>query len=112
MNTKKKKKTKLGQKLIAALNEAVEVEKGERKPGRITPRILIEQPPAWSPEKIKKLRNTLRISQSGLANLLAVATETVSAWEQGVNEPSGLARRTLQILAMSPQLIEKLPKAV
>lgn len=107
---KKPKKTELGQKLIAAMNEALAVEKSTAKAGRVTRRVLLEEPPVWSPAGIRKLRARLGISQSGLANLLAVKTETVSAWEQGVNEPSGLARRALQMLVLSPQIIEQLPR--
>ena len=105
----KVKKTELGQKLIGALEEAIEVAKGNKKPGRISHRTLLESPPDWSPVAIKSLRQKLSLSQSGLANLLAVARETVCAWEQGINEPSGIARRLLQLLAMSPKIISKLP---
>ena len=108
---KKSSTTVVGQKLIAAMKEAIEIEKGNAKPGRVTHRVLIQDPPKWSPDRIKDLRRKLELSQSMLANLLAVATETVCAWEQGVNIPSGIARRTLQLLALDPEIITRLPKA-
>lgn len=105
-----KKKTELGQKLLAAMHEAVAVERGEKRAGRVTKRSLVDEPPVWTPQAIKKLRDSLSVSQSGLANLLNVKTETVSAWEQGVNDLSGLARRVLQILSIEPRVLKKLPK--
>ena len=39
-------------------------------------------------EKIKKLRNDKRLTQTDLANRLDVSRSAVNAWEQGTNNPT------------------------
>ncbi len=51
---------------------------------------------------IKQMRLKLEISQSVFAQGLGVSTILVSSWEQGLREPSLLARRLLDIVSRDP----------
>lgn len=46
-------------------------------------------------EAIKKLRNTLILSQTEMAELLDVSFQTVNRWERGTNKPTIKAKRKL-----------------
>ena len=39
-------------------------------------------------ENLKSLRQSKKLTQKGLANMLSVDQRTISAWEKGVCEPS------------------------
>ena len=41
-------------------------------------------------DRVKKLREKMRITQDDLARTLGVKPLTVSRWERGVNKPSGV----------------------
>ncbi|HEX8359853.1 MAG TPA: hypothetical protein VF613_07095 [Longimicrobium sp.] len=43
------------------------------------------------------------MSQPVFAGMIGVKPVTVKAWEQGVNVPSGSARRVLQMMELSPE---------
>ena len=97
------KKTKFGQELIAAMNEAL----GHRR-GEITLRTteveLPAEPPQWTKEEIAQLRRTkLKVSQPIFAYYLGVSPGALKAWEQGSKKPSGAARRLLQVVAHDPK---------
>ena len=46
-------------------------------------------------EAVKKLRTTLILSQTELANLLGVSSQTVNRWERGTHQPTIKAKRKL-----------------
>ena len=46
-------------------------------------------------EAVKKLRTTLILSQTELANLLGVSFQTVNRWERGTHQPTIKAKRKL-----------------
>ena len=97
------KKTKLGQELIEGLKEAISYERGE-----ITLRSseleIPGEPPAWSKEKIARLRvKKLKVSQPILAAYLGVSPGALKAWEQGLKKPTGSARRLLELLDKRPE---------
>lgn len=46
-------------------------------------------------EAIKKLRNTLILSQTEMAELLDVSFQTVNRWERGTNKPTIKEKRKL-----------------
>lgn len=102
------RKTKLGQEVIAGLNEAIAHVRGEKKL-RTTTVAVPEPAKPWSKEQIVQLRKgTFGVSQPIFAGLLSVTTSTVRAWEQGQKSPSGAARRLLEVAAMAPEVFERL----
>ena len=97
------KKTKIGQNLIAAMNEVLAHQRGE-----ITLRSreieLPGEPPIWTKEEIARLRHDkLKVSQPIFASYLGVSPGALKAWEQGNKKPSGAARRLLQVFANDPK---------
>ena len=46
-------------------------------------------------EAVKKLRTTLILSQTELANLLSVSFQTVNRWGRGTHQPTIKAKRKL-----------------
>jgi len=48
---------------------------------------------------VKRLRKKLKLSQTGLADLIGVDYVTVNRWENGHARPSQLARRHIRRLA-------------
>jgi len=58
--------------------------------------------PALGKSDIVAIRDSLGASQPVFASLLGVSPATVRAWEQGVNEPSGIALRFLAEIRANP----------
>ncbi len=66
---------------------------------------LPEEPPSFSKNTIKKIRENLHVSQPIFARLLGVSSATVRSWEQGEKEPSSPARKLLQIVIAYPKIL-------
>lgn len=104
------RKTRLGQELIAGLEEALEHEKGAKKL-RTSELELSEPARPWKKEQIAQLRKQrFGVSQPVFASLLSVTASTVRAWEQGQKSPSGAARRLLEVAAIAPDIFARLSK--
>jgi len=56
---------------------------------------------------VKRLRGDLGCSQSTFARVLGVSKRTVEDWEAGKNNPSGSARRLMEILESAPDTLER-----
>jgi putative transcriptional regulator len=96
-----------GDLLIESLKQAVAYERGEpgaavRVVTRTARNTRIAAPPAYSPERITRIRERLGLSQAVFASALNVSPGTVRSWEQGVRQPSGSALRLLQIAETAP----------
>src|SRR5260370_5283176 len=66
--------------------------------GRVLP-----EPSRYPPARVRAVRELLGASQEVFAQLLAVSPMTVRSWEQGSRQPSPIARRFLDEIAMSPK---------
>ncbi len=62
---------------------------------------------AYDPELAKKTRASLKASQATFAHFLGVSVQTVRAWEQGENVPSGIARRFMDEIRHDPEYWRK-----
>ncbi len=51
-----------------------------------------------SPEEIKQLRESFRVSQAVFASMLNIKTPTVQKWEIGAKKPSGAALKLLRLV--------------
>jgi DNA-binding transcriptional regulator YiaG len=65
-------------------------------------RVSPPSPGEYSPAEIRSLRARIRVSQSEFAELVGVSRILVQGWEQGVRDPSPLARRLLDTIARDP----------
>lgn len=60
--------------------------------------LCIEPPRELSPRIIKRLRESLNMSQPIFARRIYVSPSTVAKWESGANKPSGIALKYLNVL--------------
>jgi putative transcriptional regulator len=104
------KKKPLGQELIGALDDVLEFE--QSGVGLRTTTVVRAEPPRhWTKEQIARLRrDKLQISQPVFAALFTVSEQTIRAWEQGSREPSGIARRFMEIADRDPKIVLQLLK--
>jgi DNA-binding transcriptional regulator YiaG len=65
-------------------------------------RVLAPSPGEYTPQKIKILRERMNVSQGDFADLVGVSRVLVQSWEQGVRQPSPLARRMLDTINNDP----------
>ncbi len=53
----------------------------------------------WKAQSVRSLRQSLKLTQRGLAQELGVRQQTVSDWETGIYTPRGASARLLDIVA-------------
>jgi putative transcriptional regulator len=71
--------------------------------------IEIPEPNHMTAQEIAKLRiRKCRVSQQVFAQLVNVAPQTVQAWEQGRNTPSGATLRLLRLFQTHPGVVADL----
>jgi putative transcriptional regulator len=92
--------------IMEGLNQAIEYEKGNLQ--SVWKRIIKVSPlPRYEADDIKRIRNTLKLSQSVFASIIGVSVKTVEAWESGRNIPEGPAQRMLQLIEKNPKMLEQ-----
>ncbi|MBI4304958.1 MAG: 3-methyl-2-oxobutanoate hydroxymethyltransferase [Chloroflexi bacterium] len=79
---------------------------GVQRNGR-TPVISPAMPGAWTPERIRTLRETLRMTQLEMSGRVGVAKNNLSAWERGRKHPSLRHQGILDTLAREAGLQPK-----
>ena len=55
---------------------------------------------------VKKLRQSLKLTQTAFAKRIGVPVDTLRKWEQGRRRPDGAAQTLLKVLAHSPDAVE------
>ena len=89
--------------LLRSANQLTEALEGRSK---VTLRkVSVSAPRATGPEQITSLRKRLNVSQAVLAAYLGVRPTSVMSWEYGRRQPSGAARRLLQIASLHPEIL-------
>jgi putative transcriptional regulator len=68
--------------------------------------IKIPEIKAMTPRKIKKIRDSVNLSQSVFARLLNVSLSSVKQWEQGKRFPTGSALMLLDLLYHEPHALD------
>jgi len=68
----------------------------------------LDPPPSPSPDKIRRIRDHLDLSQSVFGDLLNVSASTVRAWEQGQRRPQGPSLRLLEVAEHHPSALLEL----
>jgi putative transcriptional regulator len=63
---------------------------------------IIPKPSLYPPARVRAVRELIGASQEVFAQLLAVSPMTIRSWEQGVRQPSPIARRFLDEIEMAP----------
>lgn len=61
------------------------------------------EPPTFDAAAVRRVRETLGVSQAVLAQLLGASVESVQSWETGRRVPNGIASRFLDEMAHDPE---------
>lgn len=86
------------------INEALETMRGLHDIDAVNKQTLRDfetqclPPPAYTAEMIRRLRESLHISQAVFAAYLNASISTVQKWENGDKKPSGAAARLLSVI--------------
>lgn len=97
---------KFGEALIKSLEEAVAFKNGDKRKARI---IVREIPtPIYTGKDVKRIRESLNMSQAGFALALGVSKRTVEAWEIGKSAPSNSSNKLLYLVEKDKKIIEQL----
>ncbi|NNM55094.1 MAG: helix-turn-helix domain-containing protein [Spirochaetales bacterium] len=72
-----------------------------------TTKVVIEPVPKWEAQKVRTLRQELKLSQSIFGVVLGVSKKTVEAWESGKNIPSGSASRLMEVIANEKDILTR-----
>lgn len=91
--------SKVGDEILAGLNEALALARGEGVPGIRLHRIdTTDVDP-------RAIRQTLKLTQEQMAGYLGTSTSGYRKWEQGHRAPSGAARTLLKVMQLEPEAV-------
>jgi putative transcriptional regulator len=90
--------------LIGGVNEVIAHMEGKQTL-RKTVIAIPDEPPVYTAEEVRKVRETLQLSQGLFAKVLNVSVNTVRKWEQDERHPSGPSARLLQIAQTHPEYL-------
>ncbi len=88
--------SKLFRELSQSIREAGRIRRAEAKPSRVFTYDAID---------IRKLRESLDVSQSEFAHMIGVSKATLQNWEQGRRQPRGPARALLRVFEKDPKAV-------
>jgi len=88
--------SKLYRELHESIKEAGRIRKGKAKPSRAFQYDALD---------IRKLRESVDVSQSQFARMIGVSKDTLQNWEQGRRQPDGPAQVLLRVASRSPKAI-------
>jgi len=89
--------TEFGRELIASMQEAVAIVRGEAEPARV------HLPPGAV--DVRAIRARLGLSRPAFAERFGLAVAAVRDWEQGLRRPDPAARVLLLVIARSPDVV-------
>jgi putative transcriptional regulator len=89
--------TVFGRELIASMQEAVAIVRGEAEPARV------HLPPGAV--DVRAIRTRLGLSRPAFAERFGLAVAAVRDWEQGLRRPDPAARVLLLVIARSPEVV-------
>jgi putative transcriptional regulator len=82
--------------LEKSIREAGKIRRGERKPARVFRYEAID---------IRKLRESVHVSQARFAKMIGVSKDTLQNWEQGRRRPRGPAKALLRVFEKDPKAV-------
>ncbi len=89
--------TQFGRDLIASLQEAVSIVRGEQDAARVhLPPDVVD---------VRALRARLGMSRTAFAERFGLAVAAVRDWEQGLRRPDPAARVLLLVIARNPDVV-------
>jgi putative transcriptional regulator len=91
-------KKKLFDDLVASIEEAGKIHRGEAKASRTF---------VFEPDDVRQIREKLQKSQPEFAQMIGVSVATLQNWEQGRRQPQGPARALLLVASKAPDVVAK-----
>jgi putative transcriptional regulator len=93
-----------GEEIVAGLRELADtLQAGKPLESRFTVRTYkIPPPPHYGGAEVRRVRETMAMSQAAFAAFLGVDASTVRSWEQELRPPSPLACRLLSEIEAEP----------
>jgi len=88
--------SRLFKELSESIREAGRIRKGKAKPSRVFTYHAID---------IRKLRESVDVSQSQFARMIGVSKGTLQNWEQGRRQPRGPAKALLRVFEKDPKAV-------
>ena len=88
--------SKLFKELSESIKEAGKIRRGKAKPSRVFKYDAID---------IRKLRESVDVSQSQFARMIGVSKGTLQNWEQGRRQPRGPAKALLRVFEKDPKAV-------
>lgn len=88
--------SKLHKELSRSIREAGRIRRGETKPSRVFKYDAID---------IRKLRESVDVSQAQFAKMIGVSKGTLQNWEQGRRRPRGPAKALLRVFEKDPKAV-------
>ena len=85
--------------LKTSLEEAVEIQQGRKKPGRVTRHEVAD---------VKSIRAQLNVSQIEFAKAMGTSVDTIKSWEGRRRNPTGLAAKVLATIQDNPNFYREL----
>jgi putative transcriptional regulator len=90
---------KLLKELDANLKAAVKIAKGSS-----TPRSVYV---IFTPAEIKRIRASVKMSQTVFARNFQLSVDTVKGWEQGKRKPDAAAANYLRMIQADPEFVQR-----
>ena len=89
--------TDFGRELIASMQEAIAIVRGEKDAARV------HLPPG--DVDVRAIRERLGLTRPAFAKRFGLAVAAVRDWEQGLRRPDPAARVLLMVIARSPETV-------
>jgi putative transcriptional regulator len=89
-------KRELFEDLTRSIKEAGRIRRGRAKASRAFKYDAVD---------IRKLRKSVKVSQSEFAKMIGVSVDTVQNWEQGRRTPRGPAKALLRVFEDNPKAV-------
>ena len=89
--------TDISEELIASMQEAAAIMRGEMEPARV------HLPPGSV--DVRAIRERMGLSRPAFAEWFGLAVAAVRDWEQGLRRPDLAARTLLLVIARSPEVV-------
>jgi putative transcriptional regulator len=86
----------LYRELSESIREAGRIRRGQAKPSRVFKYEAVD---------IRKLRESVDVSQSQFAKMIGVSKGTLQNWEQGRRHPRGPAKALLRVFEKNPKAV-------
>ena len=83
--------------IMASLEELVQNSNG-KKDTLVRHTLIVDDLQEFSPQEIRSIRISAKMTQSLFAMVIGVSVKTVQAWQGGRNKPDGAARRLIGLM--------------